>query len=516
MPLSSSSPYVHHPLKNISLILLSLLFAPLVTLIAIAAHLASYTSAHTTAENARQQRLLSGTPRHTVLVTGVGMTKGLFIARAFHRSGHTVIGADFEPCGIPACGRFSRSLAKFYRLQRPGLRDSRGYAQRLVDIVKEDDVDIWVSCSGVASALEDAGAAEMVEAQTACKVIQFGKKVTHILHEKDSFIRQAAEFGLNVPETHYVASAEDAMAVLHPQSDTRGGVGGDDKATKYIMKPVGMDDSRRANMTLLPLSTRTYTHSHVYLLAPTASRPFVLQQFIKGEEYCTHSIIIRGKIKAFTACPSAELLMHYRVLPGTSPLLQAMLRFTERYVGRMGEVTGHISVDFMLDTTLARTDDVHELKRRLYPIECNPRAHTAVVLFEGAETEMVDGYLSVLEDKERRDSTSASSPPAQGSNITIPSPRHTYYWIGHDLLTLIILPLLSFLTLNLSLTDFLCGAWVFRNHLLYQKDGTFEIWDPWPFWWLYIICWPALFVEAIWHWNWWSRCNVSTMKMFRC
>jgi catechol O-methyltransferase len=77
----------------------------------------------------------------------------------------------------------------------------------------------------------------------------------------------------------------------------------------------------------------------------------------------------------------------------------------------------------------------------LYPIECNPRAHTAVVLF--SETpEVVDGYMSVLEE--------CNSRPRAGNCDGTLSPQRVYrrrpadyYCVGHDLLMLVLLPALS-------------------------------------------------------------------------
>jgi len=75
----------------------------------------------------------------TILVTGLGMSKGPTIARSFYRAGHKVIGANFEPHYIPVSGRFSRSLSGFYRVSKP--KQGRGaagkYIQDLLDFVKK-------------------------------------------------------------------------------------------------------------------------------------------------------------------------------------------------------------------------------------------------------------------------------------------------------------------------------------------------------------------------------------------
>ena len=427
------------------------------------------------------------------------MSKGLSIARAFYREGNHVIGADFEPNGVPVCGRFSMALKKFYRLSKPvpSPEGSRPYVDGILNIIKRENVDLWISCSGVAFAIEDAKAAEVIDKQSNCKSVQLGAGITKILDEKHSFIEQTRCFGLNVPETHFIISTNDALSHLYSEETHKTG-------RKFIMKSVGLDDTIRADMTLLPRHSLAATEDHLTRLKPSSSRPFVLQQFINGREYCTHSVIVRGRVAIFTACPSAELLMHYKALPPTSALSRAMQSYTEMYAEKMGNVTGHFSIDFMLD----ENDSGLKFIDRLYPIECNPRAHTAVVLFEENNKAMVDAYMSVLED----DGISAT----KIRPVVSPSITTSYYWVGHDTVTFVLLPLFSRLVSRTDLSS-LIGKWKdFLEHVVFCKDGTYVVWDPLPFWWLYCVYWPGMFVSAIVTQDWWSRCNVSTTKMFRC
>ena len=432
------------------------------------------------------------------------MSKGLTIARAFYRAGHRVIGADFEPYYIPVCGRFSRSLSCFYRVSRPkpGAEGARKYIQDLVDLVKKEGVELWVSCSGVASAIEDGEAKEVLEKVTACRAVQFSVDTTAKLHEKDSFIENTKKLGLNVPETHSVRSEEDAFSFLYGREEK-------DEGRTYVMKFTGTDDSIRADMTLLPLSSDAATRRHIAALRPSPGRPFVLQQFILGEEYCTHSIAIRGKIKVFTACQSSELLMHYRAMDPESLLFKVFLRYTEEYAEKMGEeFTGHFSIDFLAEgRTGEAKESVEELMRKIFPIECNPRAHTAAILFAERSEEMAEAYISLLKD--------ADDESRMG--IVIPgSDTPGYYWIGHDLITRLFLPILYRVQGRLGTAEMLANWIDLLNHLLFWKDGTYEVWDPWPLWWLYVVYWPGMFWASILEENWWSRCNVSTTKLFRC
>ncbi|CAF9904390.1 hypothetical protein IMSHALPRED_000019 [Imshaugia aleurites] len=550
--LDAHSPYRLHFAQNACLIVLSLLFLPLSTFILLAGYIARPFLSN---ENAARKRIRRGAsdgnpgfrPK-TILVTGVGMTKGLFLARTFYKAGHNVIGADFEPNGIPVCGRFSKALRRYYSLPKPNEKVGAAYyIDALLHVVKKENVDLWVSCSGVASAVEDGQAKEVLERSSDVRCIQFDVWTTQMLHEKDTFIAQTGRLGLPTPETHNVTSRAAVHKVLHDSPRTK---------KQYIMKSVGMDDASRADMTILPKRTVSETYNHVSGIPISGKKPWVLQQFIKGREYCTHALIVSNEVKAFVACPSSELLMHYEALPPDSALSRAMLRFTEEFVKRSAaDMTGHLSFDFLIEEAVSEKG----AQLALLPIECNPRAHTAVVLFRGQEIAMAHAYLTALTPRpsglEERPNHindaesdiypvtptkprpningSASQPPSPLSAPTpitpLPNPPRTY-WLGHDIVTLLLLPLLPILlllrpnnkknnnrlTARAYLRAYLRHCATFLTHVLSWRDGTFELWDPAPAWWLYCGYWPGMFARMLLGGERWSRVNVSTGKVFGC
>ncbi|KAK3722540.1 hypothetical protein LTR37_002532 [Vermiconidia calcicola] len=505
MPAIQSILYQHRP-KNIALVVLSILFLPLDSLIFILALLSDFlvpSSSHGRREAANFDP--SFTPK-TVLVTGVGMSKGLALARSFYEAGHNVIGADFDR---NASGRVSKAISLFYTLKKPSAKSgSTAYIEGLLEVVLTNKVDLWVSCSGVASAVEDGEAKEIVEARTSCKAIQFDVSTTQTLHEKDSFIARTKQLGLNVPDTHTIMTAVAAEKALREAPANR----------KYIMKPVGMDDASRGDLSLLPKATEQDTARHLSGLRISEKSPWILQQFIEGREYCTHSVVIKGRVRAFVACPSAELLMHYEPLAPDSKLSQAMLKFTQRYASAGGEgFTGHLSFDFMVEqkqVDALSKGQQHE-EPVMYPIECNPRAHTADVLFNGMSG-LTNAYLSVLDDLPP--SKTVDSSKVDDGSMVLPERNNRYYWVGHDLVELIIIPMLSLLFFqpDASIAKVSQGMMTFVDHLLHWQDGTFERWDPAPWWWLYHVYWPMQFVNALKTGKRWSRINVSTTKVFEC
>ncbi|KAI1208036.1 uncharacterized protein F4807DRAFT_432943 [Annulohypoxylon truncatum] len=446
------------------------------------------------------------------------MAKGLALARSFYLSGHRVIGADFEDRGSPCPGRYSRSLSVFYSLPKTDSDEStETYVHRLIEITKTENADIWVSCSGVANAIQDARAKESIEQHTSCMCIQFGVETTSVLHNKGSFMEECKDRGLPVPETHEVKSKHDILRVLSVSKIST-------PERRFILKPIGLDDINRGNMTLLPLPLEEDTKLYISRLPISASNPWILQQFIPGrEEYCTHSLVVRGEVKCFVACPSAELLMHYKPLPSNSPLWQAMYAFTVEFVQRSPnpeDMTGHLSFDFMASEGTASYCGT---EKNIYAIECNPRAHTAVVLFaqRGPEMEaMVDAYITTVE--RRQEGLKKSFAEGKGSQtgtqrlIVPPANTKPRYWIGHDLVSLFIHPMMLWCFGHISFSRVLSDTLEFSHHLRMWKEGTFEVWDPFPALFLYHVYWPIVILSAWWNEKHWSRVNVSTTKMFTC
>lgn len=450
--------------------------------------------------------------RKTILITGVSMTKGLAIARNLARhTPHRIIGADTSALSP---GRFSSLISKFYRLDSPNGDDPEPYVDSILSIIQREKVDLWISCSSVVAAVEDGQVVRLAEKQAKThgrtfEAIQFREDIVEKFHEKDKFIAYIESLKLPVPESHRCTSPTQALDVLMRELHSRysHSPGKPRKksleisstvGTQYLMKPIGVDDKARSNMmTLLPFPSIDATTKYIRSLNISPTNPFQLQQYIHGAEYCTHALVIRGKVKAFTSCPSSELLMHYEPLPAYSRLSQEMLRFTQRVCQAGGEAfTGHLSFDFLVQRSGNEGLEGEDVE--LYPIECNPRAHTAVVLFDQTP-EMADAYLSVF-------STSSALADSWKSTPVFPkAPANSYYWLGHDLVALVLLPLLDFVFGKASRKDAAKGVREFAHHVVYWRDGTLALDDPWPFFVLYHGFWPARFVEALWTRRAWSR-----------
>lgn len=487
MAVSHAEPfYYRHVPKNILLPLLCLFTFPFSAALVIASLVYSRLF-----PQPRPIPLRDASERRTILVTGVSMTKGLTIARILAQTTpHRVIGADtsaFSP------GRFSSSLAKFYALAPPDGSDAEPYIDSLLHVIKSESVDLWISCSSVIAAVEDGEVVRLAEKERGpgFQAVQFRSDVVERLHEKDSFIDYIRSLELVVPESHRCTSRAEVVKILTKEKQGHG------KDRKFILKPIGVDDRARANMmTLLPFEKLEDTVSYTKNLQISSQNPFQVQQFISGAEYCTHALIIRGRVVAFTCCPSSELLMHYEAIPPSSHLFKQMLKFTQRVAEDNGEsFSGHLSFDFLAEG--------QGKVSKLYPIECNPRAHTAVALFSNTP-QMASAYLSALE-------------PSKSKDMEIVTPRlptPSYYWLGHDVVALLILPILDLLWGIRTVNEVLNCMADFWEHVVSWRDGTFTTQDPVPFFVLYHVYWPMKFLTSLVQGKGWTRINVSTTKVF--
>ena len=494
-----------HVSRDLALVALSVAFWPFSICLVILAKILSTTSI--IAEPKGPPKLHNGR-QVRVLVTGVGMVKGLFLVRSLYLGGCTVISADFEKHGIPACGRFSSATSKFYGLKSPtgkGFLDS--YINQVLKIIRDEEIDIWVSCSGVATAMEDASLMHIVEKETRCKSFQFDEESTFKLDNKYEFMRTTTQFGLDVPTWGILTAPEGVSDIVNHSSNQSAKF----EPQEFILKNVAMDDKTRGALPLLS-TNRPKQMKEVLESLDYEDANWIMQQYIPGnEEYCTHALIVNGHVRAFNACPSASVLMHYRSTEADSPLFQSMLRFTQTYATGMyakyGRFSGHLSFDF-----LALTEPtVNGMKKTLLPIECNPRCHTAVVHFRGFEQPLASAYLSLLRSSKESDSAPRVSNLIVGSHGGNAS---GFYWIAHDLIVLFILPLVHKIQGSGTLGNALRSHLHFWEHVFLWKDPTFEWWDPLPWFVLNHIYWPGQLVITSCHGIRWSQINVSTGKIF--
>ncbi len=386
------------------------------------------------------------TARRTVLISGGKMTKALHLARGFARAGHRVVLA--ETAHYRCTGhRFSRAVDRFVTI--PDHADP-GYAAALVDIVRREGVDVYVPVCSPASAVADAQARAALSDW--CEVLHPDPETLTRLDDKERFARAAEEIGLPVPDAHRITD--------------RSQVRGFDFAAgrpPYILKSIAYDPIRRLDLTPLPRATDRETTTFLEGLPIAEDNPWVLQSFVSGQEYCTHSTVRDGRVTLHCCCESSAFQLNYAMVD--APDIE---EWVTRFAQALG-VTGQISLDF-----------IRGADGRAYAIECNPRTHSAITMFY----DHPDLAAAYLEDLPARITPTPESRPT--------------YWLYHELWR--------------ALRDPRHAAAPLRR-IRDGKEAIFSWEDPLPFLLVHHLQIPALLIENLRRRGSWLKIDFNIGKL---
>ncbi len=391
------------------------------------------------------------TQPRTVLVSGGKMTKALALARSFHAAGHRVVLVEQAKYRLTG-HRFSRSVDAFHTVPAP---QDPGYAEALRAIVEREGVDVYVPvCSPVAS-YYDALAAETL--RPLCEVVHLEPEMVETLDDKERFAALAASLGLGVPESHRIT---DPAQVADFDFAARPG-------RAFILKSLAYDPVHRLDLTPLPRPTAEETAAFARAKPMTSANPWVLQELVTGQEYCTHSTVRDGVVQVYCCCESSAFQINYDQVD--KPAIEA---WVTRFVGELG-LTGQVSFDF-----IERPDG------EVLAIECNPRTHSAITMLYD-HPDVARAYLE----------------PAAGTGRPVVVPTEASrptYWIYHELWRLLRRP-----------SDA-------RHRLRVIAEGTDAIFDwddPVPFLVLHHVQVPWLLLQSLLRGTDWVKIDFNIGKL---
>ncbi|MEM1334865.1 MAG: ATP-grasp enzyme [Actinomycetota bacterium] len=321
---------------------------------------------------------VDATEPRTVLITGGKMTKALVLARAFHRDGHRVVLA--ETARYRWSGhRFSNCVDEFHVV--PDATDP-AFADAIERLVDQRHIDVFVPVSSPVSSRHEADAARRIADR--CEILHVHADTILTLDDKDAFAASADQLGLAVPETHRIVDAAEVTGFDFDQHPER----------RYLLKSIPYDPVHRLDMTTLPLATPAATRAHAEQLPIGPDQPWVLQEFVLGDEYCAHATVRAGSLMIWACCRSSASQLNYEMVERPD-----MKQWVRTYVAAL-ELTGQVSFDFIVDA-----DD------RALAIECNPRPHSAITLFHG-HPDLARAHLDDDLD----------------TIVPLPDARPTYWW----------------------------------------------------------------------------------------
>ncbi|MDR2635865.1 MAG: ATP-grasp domain-containing protein [Campylobacteraceae bacterium] len=260
-------------------------------------------------------------------------------ARILNSYGHTVYAADSTYVNLCL---FCNKVSKFFKL--PPAKEAN-YKEVLIDIIKKEKIDLLIpTCEEIfyISAFLDG-------LKQYCEVFCDEQSKLLKLHDKWSFYQYLESKDLKTPKT-YLASQMPGIL---------------DK--KYIIKP---RFSRFAAKVRLSAEIDAKIHNASY----------IVQNFIKGQQYCSYALVKNGKI---LSCISYVTILNAG--RGAGILLKQTedrdINAISAFIAKDLDFSGQLAFDFI------KTED-----GELFIIECNPRMTSGLGFVN-------DNFLAVVGNK---------------------------------------------------------------------------------------------------------------------
>ncbi|MGL4879912.1 MAG: ATP-grasp domain-containing protein [Waterburya sp.] len=429
--------------KNLSTLVVLLLLLPFNLLAVIVAAIANIF------KSKNQQQSTPIEPKR-ILITGAKMTKALQLARSFHRDGHEVYLVETHKYWLSG-HRFSRAVKGFFTVPVPE-KEPEAYCQALLEIVKQHQINVFIPVSSPIASYYDSLAKKILEPY--CESIHLDPEITAILDDKHAFCFKARELGLSAPKVWRITNPQQILD-FDFESD----------GSQYIVKSIAYDSVLRLDLTKLPFPGM---ENYVRNLPISEQKPWVMQEFIRGEEYCFHATARKGKIRLHCCSKSSPFQVNYQQVDNP-----AIYQWVETFVQKMN-LTGQICFDMI------QTDD-----GTVYPIECNPRLHSAITMFHD-HPGVAQAYLTDGE-------------PGEVPITPLPTSKPTY-WTYHELWRL----------LNIrSLTEL--KAW--WQKITKGTDAILQPSDPLPFLMLHNWQIPLLLLDNLRRLKGWVKIDFNIGKL---
>jgi len=373
----------------------------------------------------------------------------------------------------------------FYRLGK--VNENRGrerYVRDLANVVKRESVELWVGCSNSDLDLEAKG---IVERETRCEIFQFGRTVTELFGNGTAFREHVKKLGLNVAERHLITSEDETFVILYPENSSSQG-------KQYIITSVTPSDTNNLEVALLPLSSQNDIRTYVKTLQPSTSNPLVLQEaFPDHEQYTAYALFTHGKLGAFVVYPTSTTIL--TPLLSISLLAQTLLQYTNHLITSLPssqeEKNGHLTLNFTIPSDLAvpaeskygpASSAIKSSLSHVHLLSCTPSLGLGTLALRDAAEDLASAYLSILPDREPE----GVSKGHLKDQIIVPRPPFRgYYFLGNEIVRLVLGPVLAFLRWEIGIREVVRGWLEFLGFVMWWREGWEEVWDPWVVWWGY-------------------------------
>lgn len=218
-------------------------------------------------------------PRVNVLLSNGRFPVSLDLARQLRKAGHRVYVVD--PMQFHVC-KFSRDVKKSWQSSAPS-SDPEGYIETVKKAIRLGQIDIIIPMHEEILYLAESQEPEILKRLFAPAFIDL-----YQLHNKWEFSELLDRVGLDRPEAYFCTKPADVAKL--------------DKSREWALKPVfgrsatGVQHLRAGGD--LDLSA----------IGISPQNPFIAQEWLYGNRYCTYGIFRRGEVQAFCVYPVMETI----------------------------------------------------------------------------------------------------------------------------------------------------------------------------------------------------------------
>ena len=246
--------------------------------------------------------------------------------------------------------RFSNAVKKSFIVPSPRF-NPKEHISKLLEIVTKEKIDLFIPM------WEDIFIVSKYahEFPKSCKLFCSDFQLLDRIHNKWSFYSLMEEIGIKAPKTSLITSKKDLENII---------------IDSYALKACYSRASQHVH--------RITNNQQIPDISPTETHPWMAQEWLDGDNYCSYSICNNGKVHAHVTYPVDFVIKNKTSLVknvGSYCISfrvsqhDAILKWVENFA-KATNFTGQVGFDFIeLDN------------KEIYAIECNPRITGGVSLF---------------------------------------------------------------------------------------------------------------------------------------
>lgn len=278
-----------------------------------------------------------------ILLTGGRSPSTLHLARLLNKNKITVYLAESLQYNIT---KYSNTITKAFHVNNP-VKNEEDYINDLIKIIKNENIEMLIpTCEEIFYIAKNKD-----KLSKYCKVFTDNIDKLLLLHNKWEFIKLLQKYNIITPVTYYVTSLQDINNILHKNNK------------KFILKPIY---SRFSSKVIIINENQEVLDKNIHI---SNEFPWILQEFIEGQQYCSFSISIEGNLKIYS-----DYKTEYSAGIGATIAFkyednQQIFEWVKQLTNLL-KFNGQIAFDFIIDKN-----------KNVYAIECNPRLTSGIHLF---------------------------------------------------------------------------------------------------------------------------------------